>query len=285
VSELVSAANVSAAWIRTLEAARAAPGGRRAHLVTAVADPGHEIQGVRHALDTALTARGLWSIDTVAETIFPTSLYRDPHYTWTPASTPAETKQLDDAAAELYDTYLDILPLLRTMRANKQGTYFSRMITWPGKEAGGTNQLALRVKRLRSEARLNHRTLNTLDIDVAADALAAEEPPIEGVQVYAVSDVRTRSFPCLTHIDLTLLNGELHCTAVYRHQYLVEKAYGNLVGLANLMRFLAQQGGCAVGELVVHATLADSQPRVFPGGLQPLLDAVNLALSEATRSV
>jgi N-acetylglutamate synthase-like GNAT family acetyltransferase len=51
----------------------------------------------------------------------------------------------------------------------------------------------------------------------------------------------------------------LHCTAVYRHQYLIEKAYGNLVGLAALMHFLCQQGGCELGELVVHATLADAE--------------------------
>jgi hypothetical protein len=46
---------------------------------------------------------------------------------------------------------------------------------------------------------------------------------------------------------------------VYRHQYLVEKAYGNLMGLSALLRFLCQQTGYAVGELCVHATMADAQ--------------------------
>jgi hypothetical protein len=58
-----------------------------------------------------------------------------------------------------------------------------------------------------------------------------------------------------------LYQGRLHATAVYRHQYLIDKAYGNLLGLSWLMQFLCQQSGFEVGELVVHATLADSQNR------------------------
>jgi hypothetical protein len=132
------------------------------------------------------------------------------------------------------------------------------MITWPGKEAGGTNQLALRISRIRNEFANGRRTNNTLDIDVGADALIAE--PVAGVQVYAPSDQRTRGFPCLVHVDLTLVDGTLHCLAVYRHQYLITKAYGNLVGLSRLMHFLCEQTGADCGELVVHATLADAEP-------------------------
>src|SRR5262249_18505243 len=72
---------------------------------------------------------------------------------------------------------------------------------------------------------------------------------------------RTRGFPCLTHVDLTLHRGRLHATAVYRHQYLIDKAYGNLLGLSWLLQFLCQQTGYQLGELVVHATLADAQGR------------------------
>ena len=101
-------------------------------------------------------------------------------------------------------------------------------------------------------------THNALDIDIAADALPGGED-LRGLQVYAATDRRTRSFPCLTHIDLTLHRGRLHAMAVYRHQYLIEKAYGNLLGLSWLLQFLCQQTGYTMGELVVHATLADSQ--------------------------
>ena len=58
-----------------------------------------------------------------------------------------------------------------------------------------------------------------------------------------------------------MFQGRLHATAIYRHQYLIDKAYGNLLGLSWLLRFLCQQSGFEVGELVVHATLADTQGR------------------------
>ena len=101
---------------------------------------------------------------------------------------------LDRAAESLYDAYNDMLPLLRTVNANKRGTYFSRMITWPGKEPGGVNQLSARIERLRAEHRAGRQTHNTLDIDAAADAIADVED-LRGVQVYAATDRRTRGFP------------------------------------------------------------------------------------------
>lgn len=253
---LPSASTVSEAWLASLETAVATPGGRVVHLVSTVTEPGTEIPEVRQALDHVLDGAGMQSVDTVAETIFPTSLYTDPGFEWAADIDGERVASLDDAASGLYAAYEDILPLLRTVHANRSGTYFSRMITWPGKEPGGTNQLQLRIEALRGQQRAGRRRNNTLDIDIAADSLAGGPA---GLQVYAVRDRRTRGFPCLTHIDLTLHEGRLHCTAVYRHQYLVEKAYGNLVGLSALLRFLCQQSGYSVGELCIHATMADAQ--------------------------
>jgi hypothetical protein len=261
MSELVpSAASVSEAWLLSLERTSAADDGRRIHVVSTVTEPGTEIGSIRRVVDEALGAVHAQSVDTVAETIFPASLYEDPGGDWSPDLSAPECAALDAAADALYDSYTGMLPLLRTVNANKSGTYFSRMISWPGKEAGGVNQLAARIDRLRSEHAAGRRTHNALDIDVAADALADSED-LRGLQVYAATDRRVRSFPCLTHVDLTLHRGRLHATAVYRHQYLIDKAYGNLLGLSWLMKFLCQQTGYELGELVVHATLADAQGR------------------------
>lgn len=253
---MTPAQTVSEAWLTSLEAAAATRGGRIVHLVTTVTDPGRELSEVRDIVDRRLEQAGMQSVDTVAETIFPSSLYPDPGFDWTRTLDADKVASLDAAASDLYLAYEEILPLLRMAHANRSGTYFSRMITWPGKEPGGTNQLQLRIDWLRAQQSKGRRRNNTLDIDVAADSLA--EGP-DGMQVYAVRDRRPRGFPCLTHIDLTLHEGRLHCTAVYRHQYLVEKAYGNLMGLSALLRFLCQQTGYAVGELCVHATMADAQ--------------------------
>lgn len=265
MSELLPPArSVSEAWLLSLERTAEALGGRAVHVISTVTEPGTEIESVRSVLDDALETAAAQSVETVAETIFPASIYPDPGASWSPGLSAAERDRLDRAAEVLYAAYSDMLPLLLTAIGNHSGTYFSRMISWPGKRPEGCNQLAARIERLRGEHAAGRRTHNALDMDLAADALAddpEDEDDIRGIQLYAATDKRTRAFPCLTHIDLTLHEGRLHAMAVYRHQYLINKAYGNLLGLSWLMHFLCQQSGFELGQLVVHATLADSQGR------------------------
>lgn len=278
---LPAAASVSEAWVLAVERVVGEPGGRLVHLVATVSDLGAEDPAIRHVLDDALERAGSQSVDTVAETIFPSSLYPDPGYDWLPGISPDKEAELDAAADALYVSYVDMLPLLLTASGNSRGTYFARMVTWPGKTAGGVNQLASRVTALRSEHTAGRRRNNTIDIDVAADAACDADAVPRGLQVYAATDNRRRGFPCLTHVDLTLHDGRLNLLAVYRHQYLIDKAYGNMVGLSRLLAFLCQQTGYAPGELVVHATMADAQRRDFPAGAR-LAAAARSALDDAS---
>ena len=79
MSELLpAAASVSEAWLLSLERTADVAGGRAVHVVSTVTEPGTEILSVRRVLDGALDGYGAQSIDTVAETIFPASLYPDP---------------------------------------------------------------------------------------------------------------------------------------------------------------------------------------------------------------
>lgn len=262
------AASLSEAWVLGLEQVVAAPDGRLVHLVSTVTTPGSEETAVRQVLDAALDTAGKQSVATVAETIFPSSLYPDPGFDWMPDIDQPGELELDRSAETLFASYIDMLPLLVSASGNNRGTYFGRMVSWPGKAAGGPNQLADRIGALRSEHRAGHQRNNTLDVDVAADA---EE--LRGVQIYAATDRRRRGFPCLTHVDLTLHDGRLHCLAVYRHQFFVEKAYGNMLGLSAMLKFLCQQTGYTPGELVVHATMADAQRREFSAVAQLAKDA------------
>lgn len=276
---LPSVATVSEAWLHGLEHLVDLPTGRCVHLVTTVTEPGREVPAVRDVLDDFGGGESIQSMHTVAETIFPASLYADPGFAWS-TSMPAEKEALlDEAAATLYVAYEDALPLLLTADGNHRGTYFARMITWPGKEAGGINQLAARIQKLRTEHRSGKATYNLLDIDVASDATDTD---LRGIQIYAASDRRVRGFPCLTHIDLTLFQGRLHAVAVYRHQYFIEKAYGNMLGLSWLLDFLCQQTGFSLGELVVHATLADDERSAFRGGKVATLARTARAALDAT---
>lgn len=64
--------------------------------------------------------------------------------------------------------------------------------------------------------------------------------------------------PCLSHISFKAeRGGKLHLTAVYRLHYYVQRAYGNLLGLARLQTFVAEQAGLTVGSLVCHSTRAE----------------------------
>ena len=257
------ATNVSEAWIRTLEQVTAA-GGHAVNAITTVTDPlSAESHGIRVAIDSLLVGGSrsgtrIQSVDTVAGTIFPIDLYAYPGYDFHPDLSPADLEQLGIAASDLFESYTSMLAVLTTDTANNRGTYFGRMISWPGKTGNGVNQLADRIASLRRARCANHKKRNLEDIVVSGEAEWLNDPTI-GVQVYAASDRRERGFPCLVHIDLTLFEGRLNMSAVYRHQYLVTKAYGNLLGLSQLLGFLAHQTGYQVGELVVNASFADAE--------------------------
>lgn len=255
--------NISEAWLRTLEAVKEA-GGHAINVITTVKDPlaAEDVQ-IREAIDLLMSEgdRGgtrVQSVDTVAGTIFPMDLYAYPGFDYDPELDEDALKLLDSAAADLYECYVSMLDVLRTDTANRTGTYFGRMISWPGKTAGGTNQLADRITGLRRARRSNKRKRNVDDIAIGGEAEALDDD-ILGLQIYSARDRRERGFPCLVHVDFTLFDGRLSLAAVYRHQYLVTKAYGNLLGLARLLGFLAHQTGYEVGELVVNATLADAE--------------------------
>lgn len=66
-----------------------------------------------------------------------------------------------------------------------------------------------------------------------------------------------RGGPCLSHLSFKInKSDELALTAVYRSHFYVERALGNLVGLARLQAFVAQQAGATPGALTIHAVSA-----------------------------
>ena len=80
-----------------------------------------------------------------------------------------------------------------------------------------------------------------------------------GLQIYKSDDERQMAFPCLVHVDISVVGHRLNVMAVYRHWHLVHKAYGNLIGLTRLLHFLSQQTGYEPGELMIHATVANAE--------------------------
>lgn len=279
------ATNVSEAWLRTMEHVVGA-GGHAVNVITTITDPlASEDPIIRGALDEVLSSERkgvrVQPVETVAGTIFPHDIYADTGLTFTPSMDSEALAKLDASASDLYTCYLDMLPILTTDRANNHGTYFGRMVSWPGKTGGGTNQLTDRITRFRRAHQANVGQRNTEDITVAGEAELLALPPLEdpaGLQVYAANDRRERGFPCLVHVDLTLYQSRISMAATYRHQYLVTKAYGNLLGLSHLLGFLAQQTGFEAGELMVNATFADAEQSNYTKvGVADLLAAARSA--------
>jgi hypothetical protein len=256
--------SVEAAWLGVLGAAEATRDGRLLHAVLSITDPAAPLPEVVAANDALLLPRGDHTVDTVTNTVFPANLYAPPELDYVPDLQPAEIQLLDAAAHDLYSSYRDMLPELCGFAGNERGTYFGRLVSWPGKTSDGYNQLERRVRQLRSHRNRGHSATNAADF--AFEGVAEiESAPIEaaGLQIYKSDDERQMGFPCLVHVDLSVVGNRLSLMAVYRHWHLVHKAYGNLVGLTRLLHFLSQQTGYEPGELMIHATVANAEVETF----------------------
>ena len=222
---LVEEHNVSVAWarvfLRVLQEEEVSP------VVVVIRDMAiegpEELSEVRNSLDELLEedGKGL-SCNTVANTIFPSI--------WNPN---AERQ-------ELYDRYERILPRLRKDRRNKNGLYFQRLISYGGDEESGNsvNQLEHIIQTWHKG---NHRrtALQASLFDPRKDH----------------TDQRQRGFPCLQQVSFAPCgDGGLSITGYYATQYVVERAYGNYLGLCRLGQFMAHEMGLKLDQMVCIAT-------------------------------
>lgn len=252
--------SLESAWLGTLDVVHGQPGGRLHHVIVAIDRPGAPDPAVVALNDALVYQHGRHGVARVASTVFPSSSYAAPALRYRPGMPTQELAVLDAAAADLYDRYRQMLPWLQTFTGNEHGTYFGRLVSWPGKNGTGYNQLAERVRQLRACRDNGQGTFNAADM-TTDDPI--DEVPTTGLREYDANDTRVRAFPCLVHLDVSLLDNRLHLLAVYRDWHLISKAYGNLIGLTRLQHFLAQQTGYEVGELMVHATAASSERQPY----------------------
>jgi hypothetical protein len=71
-------------------------------------------------------------------------------------------------------------------------------------------------------------------------------------------------------------------TVMYRNHFYVEKAIGNLIGLAQLLSFVAAEAGVRVGPLICHSTLAELDTGSWGvGGIAKLIEQCRAAESES----
>jgi thymidylate synthase len=263
----INAANVSDAWRQVAGALLRVDGRKGAHLVVRIADGTAEEEHTRSAVDALMAQHGLQSIDTVANTIFPATL---------------AARHGQDPLA-LAERYRKLLPTLRRLNRdkNKYGTYFGRMVSYPGPDGTIVDQLNGTIDKLRTEHTgrgkassryevayqtgqdIERETTGHYGADTVADTQtdghyggAVAEVGGDGRALLTYSpgakdDRRRMGFPCLSLASFHLDGDTLHLAAHYRNQNVIERAYGNYLGLGRLHAYVARCCGLDLGELLV----------------------------------
>lgn len=222
---MIIADDISTAWLDAAEFLMDQPDWHTSNLAVAISQPTTERPAIRTELDDFLRQAGadIPGVTTVAGTIFQQSFYRP---------------SANDPRQHLYNLERDTRRVVRRHPANRRGTYFQRLVAWPQADGGEFNQLEATVVKLRTAAERGHRNGNKYELSV----------------FHPLRDTNPLGFPCLSHVSVTLRDGYLDLTALYRNQYFISRAYGNYVGLAQLLRFLAAESGFEVGELLCIAS-------------------------------
>ena len=246
--------NLSVAWARAFSVVSAKHGRELSPFLVSITGCYDgmviEDEGLRYAVDAALDESCYQSVDTVANTIFPESLWR--------RSGRNRTK--------LFEQYMESLPDYVAMepRKNRCGLYFARLIAFDLDPATGdrlphmpvqlashkSNQLEFIIRKWQDGIR--RRGLFQAGVfDPVRDHTGAARQP----------------FPCLQHISLVPdeSSGTLCLNAFYATQQLFVKAYGNWLGLARLGSFLAHEMGLRFDRLTCFAGIEkmdrDQRPR------------------------
>jgi hypothetical protein len=232
MSMMIAQNNLSFAWLKSLNYL-IEQGGRAVNLATVIKQPAEEDENIRRVVDRFIAdqrqrAVKFADIDTVADLIFPASYYHP--------------KLGNDARTHLYKMEEIAFRKIRQQPSYRSGTYFHRLVAWPTGEQP-LNQIERVIRRIESETARDNPKSSIYE-------LAIYHPEL---------DRTIMGFPCLSYMSLTLLDGRLHMTALYRNQHFIRKAYGNYVGLARLLQFICDESKCQVEEIMYVATHADAE--------------------------
>lgn len=203
-------------------------------------------------VDPILTAHSKTSIMTVAGTIFPFRLYRK------------------TGAANLPARFFAIMS--RAKVKGQWGTYAMRLMSRPGKNPKETiNPLYEVVRKLKKASTDGNGYNSNYELGIhAPEDLLSEDIGCE-VPLYSPAEDRSKigNYPCLSHLTFKLVDRKtLELTAIYRSHYYLQRALGNLVGLAHLMRFVAIETGLEIGSLTCISTDAHLDDSSWGGMVQ-----------------
>lgn len=185
----------------------------------------NEDDDIRKCLDAFLEKEDKYSVEIAGFTIFP-------HRYWQVAGGDRET---------LYQIYMDAYPHLQAAvpqpnkKPNNKGLYFQRLIDY-GRGPCDGNQLEFIIKEY-NERKGRTSKFQATTYDPEHDLNSNPYMP----------------FPCLQHVSFVPTEDGLVVNAFYAMQYLVERGYGNFVGLSHLGDFMASQMGLKLAQVNIMA--------------------------------
>lgn len=186
---------------------------------------------VHDLVNEFLETHGKQPLVTTAGTIFPGGLY------------------MQGGAQAVFSEF----PALYKKFKGQWGTYAGRLLL-PTITSKGQKRAPLEVliEKLKSQSDHGHMRA-AYELKVSDDTDTCE------VSTYdPESDCdMTRGQPCLTHLSFKLQKDRsVSLTALYRTHFYIEKTLGNLLGLGQLLSFVATEAGLLTGSLVCHSTMA-----------------------------
>ncbi|MEB3179286.1 MAG: hypothetical protein VKL59_09680 [Nostocaceae cyanobacterium] len=171
-----------------------------------------EDSAIRDALNQYLKSDKKKTVDKISETIFPASIWE--HY--------------QDNRQEFFNNYIKDLPNIKAKAKPKYRPclYFERLIDFGCGPHNG-NQLEHIISEYKSRKEVRKSMLQASIFDPQRDH-------VRNAQL---------GFPCLQHISFVPNNKDktLVMNAFYATQQLLEKAYGNYLGLCRLGNFMAYE--------------------------------------------
>lgn len=227
--KIITSNNISLAWGEALLHINDNPGNSISPLLFSIpiANDDAELNedgDVRGALDDFLASKrnnGCFPVKSVGFTIFP-QIY------W---------KVADGDRQELYQTYKDALPHIKAKypKLNNKGLYFERMIAFDGARTN-ENQLEYMIEEYLSD----RRRASKFQVTIYDPKLDQHTGPYQ-------------TFPCLQNVNFVFTEDGLVLNAFYAMQYLVRRAYGNMVGLIHLGQFMAHELGLDLARVNIMA--------------------------------
>ncbi|KVP56191.1 hypothetical protein WJ91_17810 [Burkholderia ubonensis] len=185
------------------------------------------------------------TLDTVASTIFPQSMYRR------------------HGRPGMYQKILSALD--RGRKRSTWGTYAERMISRPAADGiNSINPLEIMIEKLRANAKAKSTYRSSYELNLAdpeVDLLPLPDDTEDGGDIPTYNPAfdarRPYGGPCLSNVSFKLVGkSAVNMTAVYRSHHYCARALGNLVGLARLLNFVATETGLAPGTLTCVSTFA-----------------------------